>query len=502
MAELKMALLPTGMTYSRNTKAPLEDKRIFDTLALAQAYVDNKDQTAHVGLTISVVADTTNNGANNGLYYVERIADDKNATGLLRKISSAFTAGDGIDYTNNVIKVAVSGTEGNSLSVNSDGLYVAVPEITVPEYTLASVSNPDSAYASQYQLKKDGVPVGATINIPKDQFLKEASFHATAEEGVTTEAPYLKFVWDLDIDPAVAGDQNVTYIPVKDLVDTYTAGDYITISTDNAISLNLVKLSLDLDLNNKFAQIDENTSDITKLTGLKINNKPISTTSINTDGETSYIIQNVNLSGADVAITGYTKGTAGSLAATDTINQALGKLEARVDAAASGGVQTVNGISGDVVIESGSANGTIAVHKSGTNKADVAVTGLKSAAFTDSTDYATSAQGTKADSAVQNITVTKATGYGTKKEIVTVTKGTDNEINLAFNFATDTDIKAGTYLPELPSGGPLVGASVISNLFLSLSDNKADAATTLAGYGITDAYTKTAVDDLFSWEEL
>ena len=502
MAELKMALLPTGMTYSRNTKAPLEDKRIFDTLALAQAYVDNKDQTAHVGLTISVVADTTNNGANNGFYYVERIADDKNATGLLRKISSAFTAGDGIDYTNNVIKVAVSKTAGNSLSAETDGLYVAVPEITVPGYTLEPVSNPDSAYASQYQLKKDGVAVGYPINIPKDQFLKNAEFVASlsvedaATYGLESGKPYLKFTWQLDTDSLTEGLQNVTFVPVKDLVDTYAAGDYITIS-DNTISLNLVELSGELDLVNKLAQVDENTSDISELKDLKINDKSISTTS---DGKTS--IQDVTLTGADVKITGYTKGTVGNLAANDTINQALGKLEARVDAAASGGVQTVNGISGDVVIESGSTNGTIAVYKSGSTKEDVAVTGLKSAAFTDSTDYATSAQGSKADSAVQNITVTAAHGYDTKKEIVTVTKGEDNAINLAFNFANDTDIKAGAYLSELPSGGPLVGASVISNLFLSLNENKAEVATTLSGYGITDAYTKTAVDALFAWEEL
>jgi hypothetical protein len=294
MAEVKIALLPTGMTYSRNTKAPLEDKRIFNTLALAQEYVNDVDQTAYVGLTISVV----NDGVNNGLYYIERIADANNATGLLVKIGSdsaadvanlqsdvatlkatvgdstsglvadvagkadAFTAGDGIDYTDNVVKVAISATEGNSLSVNSDGLYVAVPEIEVPEYTLESVSDPDSAYASQYQLKKDGVAVGATINIPKDQFLKDASFHATAEDGVAVEAPYLKFVWDLDINEDLEGIQNVTYVPVKDLVDTYTAGDYIQINDANAISLNLVKLSLDLGLNDKFAQIEANTTAI------------------------------------------------------------------------------------------------------------------------------------------------------------------------------------------------------------------------------------------------
>lgn len=37
-----------------------------------------------------------------------------------------------------------------------------------------------------------------------------------------------------------------------------------------------------------------------------------------------------DVTGAQVAITGYTIGTAGALDATDTVNEALGKLEARV----------------------------------------------------------------------------------------------------------------------------------------------------------------------------
>lgn len=79
-----MTIFPTGLTYSRNTKAPLESNKLFDTLALAQAYVDNKDQTAYVGMTLSVISD----GDNNGLYYVERIADESNETGFLKKVGS------------------------------------------------------------------------------------------------------------------------------------------------------------------------------------------------------------------------------------------------------------------------------------------------------------------------------------------------------------------------------------------------------------------------------
>lgn len=319
MAEVKIALLPTGMTYSRNTKAPLEDKRIFNTLALAQEYVDNVDQTAYVGLTISVV----NDDANNGLYYIERIADANNATGLLVKIGSdsaadvanlqsdvatlkatvgdstsglvadvagkadAFTAGDGIDYTDNVVKVAISATEGNSLSVNSDGLYVAVPEIEVPEYTLEAVSSPDSAYASQYQLKKDGVAVGATINIPKDQFLKDASFHATAEDGVSVEAPYLKFVWDLDINEDLEGIQNVTYVPVKDLVDTYIADEVYINMTNNVITLDIAAVTNRVSKDLKIANLSSTVSDHTTILNGTDNNGLVANVATNTNDITT-----------------------------------------------------------------------------------------------------------------------------------------------------------------------------------------------------------------------
>lgn len=56
--------------------------------------------------------------------------------------------------------------------------------------------------------------------------------------------------------------------------------------------------------------------------------------------------------------------------------------------------------SGVRAVVSGTANGTISVNTNGTS-ADVAVTGLGSAAYTSSSDYATSAQGEKADTAVQ-----------------------------------------------------------------------------------------------------
>lgn len=271
MAE-NMTIFPTGLTYSRNTKAPLMDMQVFETLALAQAYVDNKDQTAYVGLTVSVV----NDGSNNGLYYVERIADADNATGLLVKVGSdsaadvanlktdvtalktavgdetsgliadvaknasdiaanaeniekkanSFTVGNGLSYTEDKIDIVVSTAEGNSLSVDENGLYVAVPEVEVPEYSLDSVETPADGFASQYEFKKDGVVLN-TINIPKDQFLKSATYDDVNNK--------LVFVFN------TASGESTNEVDVNDLVDTYTAGDYITI-TDGSIAVDYESL--------------------------------------------------------------------------------------------------------------------------------------------------------------------------------------------------------------------------------------------------------------------
>lgn len=59
-------------------------------------------------------------------------------------------------------------------------------------------------------------------------------------------------------------------------------------------------------------------------------------------------------------------------------------------------------------LASGSANGTVAF-----NGADVAVTGLKSAAYTEASAYATAAQGALADSALQKADITTGSANGT-----------------------------------------------------------------------------------------
>lgn len=65
-----MVIFPTGLTYSRNTKAPFETNRVFTSLAAMYAYLDNGDQTGYKGMTIVVIGDTT--ASNDGVYVVTK----------------------------------------------------------------------------------------------------------------------------------------------------------------------------------------------------------------------------------------------------------------------------------------------------------------------------------------------------------------------------------------------------------------------------------------------
>lgn len=174
----------------------------------------------------------------------DRVDDiETDVENLTAKLNVSNVSGLGVDDNNalSVKLVADSDNFINGLVATENGLAAASYQLRKRE------TGVDDAYAAQYDFTAftPNGSVVTTINIPKDQFLKDASFHATAEDGVAVEAPYLKFVWDLDINEDLDGIQNVTYVPVKDLVDTYTSGEYITI-TDNVIDVNYTKVALHL----------------------------------------------------------------------------------------------------------------------------------------------------------------------------------------------------------------------------------------------------------------
>lgn len=107
--------------------------------------------------------------------------------------------------------------------------------IDVPEYTIEKLASAETGYSSSYVLKKDNVQVGATINIPKDMVVSSGEVKTVTTENVPYQGAQ---VGDKYIDLTIANTaQNHIYIPVKDLVDVYVAGNGIQISDNNYISV-------------------------------------------------------------------------------------------------------------------------------------------------------------------------------------------------------------------------------------------------------------------------
>jgi hypothetical protein len=144
-------------------KAPAVAKRIFATLADAQAYADDVNDSAIAGLQLSVISDE--DVSKNGVYFVKSIGDGTNAA-VLEMIGSGsnevpeipsvdlseyaktsevetmledyllkddlptyegteYTTGDGLSMTDNVIGVQVDPTSDSFLSVSNAGIKVS-----------------------------------------------------------------------------------------------------------------------------------------------------------------------------------------------------------------------------------------------------------------------------------------------------------------------------------------------------------------------------------------
>lgn len=141
------------------------------------------------------------------------------------------------------IGVAISTEAGNVLVKKTDGLYVSASgSIDVPEYAIEKQDVAEDGYAVSYKLKKTVGEqfsyVGNTINIPKDMVLQSATLERVTEVnvpylGAAIGDPYIHMVFN----DAAASAINV---PVKGLVDTFTAGTGIEI-VDNIVSVKIAE---------------------------------------------------------------------------------------------------------------------------------------------------------------------------------------------------------------------------------------------------------------------
>jgi len=111
-----------GLAFNAAGKYPVVTKRIFPTLAQAQAFVNDADDTAVEGLRISVTGDTTI--ANNGLYYVSKVGTATADGELVRLATKAELDAQGAAAITSIV-------EGNGVNVASETLANGSKQYTV-----------------------------------------------------------------------------------------------------------------------------------------------------------------------------------------------------------------------------------------------------------------------------------------------------------------------------------------------------------------------------------
>ena len=153
-----------------------------------------------------------------GLGNVDNTADTNKNVNSARKLTTPRTiAGTSFDGSANI-------------DINYNNL-TNKPHIAT--YTIEEVAT-TSGYLKTYQLKKDSAYIGAKINIPKDMVVQSGTVKVVTQANV----PYTgAVVGDKYIDLIISNaSSSHIYIPVKDLVDVYTAGSHIAISDKNVVS--------------------------------------------------------------------------------------------------------------------------------------------------------------------------------------------------------------------------------------------------------------------------
>lgn len=220
---------------TKQTIKEVSDKIIDTDKATISFYVNDTADNINISLSGKTVSNNnynidTNNPKNGGANSFLRNYDKSI---MFRKINNSNGRIDLSVASENVIfDPQESGITSTKIAPAIRELKGKIDAISVPDYSVIETTVTEG-YSKTYSLTKDGVEVGVKINIPKDLVVNKGNVKVVATAGTPYEGAVVgdKYL-DIELnDPT----QDHIYIPVKELVDVYTAGDGIEISADNVI---------------------------------------------------------------------------------------------------------------------------------------------------------------------------------------------------------------------------------------------------------------------------
>lgn len=222
-AEDKGFLYVNGIRYGGDDAVKVKDV-VVEGYKITVSYTDNTTKEINV-LDILPEATAESKGllSANDKDFIDELASERSAgMSFLSADQAAIIAGVG-QYENKV-----EGVSGNILSL--DGKTVS-----------ATVSlSYDEDTKSIKLLGKGGADLGSVDATPfiKDGMISKAEL-VTDPEGQEA-GKYLVLTWNTD-----SGESDPTYIPLNELVDTYTAGNAISISENNEVAVVVAESTAD-----------------------------------------------------------------------------------------------------------------------------------------------------------------------------------------------------------------------------------------------------------------
>lgn len=246
----------------------------------------------------------------------------------------------GVEANAQVNKIEVIKVNGVNLPI--EGKTVSITETP---YTIQRAADAEEGMAATYQLLKDGTPIGDKINIPKDMVVSEGSLKVcevanAPVAGLAVGDPYIELT-------LANNDGTKIYIPVKGLVDIYTAGAGLKVE-NNEFSLDLTDADIIGGLGDDYneedadklatvgdvqAELDKKVDANTAITGATKCKITYDAKGLVTKGEDLEAADIPLLDSVKVSTLGsYAKaGVFEAIKTTDSLNDALGKLEKGLD---------------------------------------------------------------------------------------------------------------------------------------------------------------------------
>lgn len=331
----------------------------------------------------------------------------------------------------------------------------AAPQATT--YTKIEVDNKvASAVGSVYKMKGSvddaaaltaltGVVIGDVYNVVAAGTLNGEAFEAGSNfVAIKAGAGNQTGMWD-----KLGGTIDLSAYAKKTEVPTLTAFNSLTTTVNGKVTANAnitagTKCKITYDAKGLVtAGADLTASDIPTLATSKISGLD---TALNGKVPTTRTVNSKPLS-TDVVLTGADIEAGGEYFGQNPIQSVLESMDDRITDLTENRVMSFGGQTGAITVDTANTtNGQVKFSMS-SKQLKGTVNGLKSAAYTESSAYATSAQGTKADSAIQVVNGTASNYIATSKSgtTVTVTSMLQTVANASSNargLAEASDVKA------------------------------------------------------------